>query len=92
MHQHCVRVLTPCALCSSVPLALSLVPDSSYPKKFHAICSTIYKRFFRIYAHIYHSHFKEIQALGADAHVRERRGEKGTSMQCAATREATVRC
>ena len=28
--------------------------DSSYPKKFHAICSTIYKRFFRVYAHIYH--------------------------------------
>ncbi len=29
--------------------------DSSYPKKFHAICSTIYKRFFRVYAHIYHA-------------------------------------
>lgn len=43
--------------------------DSAYPKKFHSICSTIYKRFFRIYAHIYHSHFKQIQELGADAHL-----------------------
>jgi len=43
--------------------------DSSYPKKFPQICATIYKRFFRIYAHIYHSHFKQIQALGADAHL-----------------------
>lgn len=39
--------------------------DSSYPKKFHAICATIYKRFFRVYAHIYHAHFKQIQTLGA---------------------------
>ena len=43
--------------------------DSSYPKKFHAICATIYKRFFRVYAHIYHAHFKQIQTLGADAHL-----------------------
>jgi len=43
--------------------------DGSYPKKFHSICSVIYKRFFRIYAHIYHSHFKRIQRLGADAHL-----------------------
>jgi len=43
--------------------------DSSYPKKFKEICSTIYKRFFRVYAHIYHAHFKQIQTLGADAHL-----------------------
>jgi len=43
--------------------------DSSYPKKFSSTCAVIFKRFFRIYAHIYHSHFKEIQALGADAHL-----------------------
>lgn len=43
--------------------------DSSYPKNFHKICSVIYKRFFRVYAHIYHSHLKRIQRLGAEAHL-----------------------
>jgi MOB kinase activator 1 len=43
--------------------------DGSYPKKFHSICAVIYKRFFRIYAHIYHSHFKRINELGASAHL-----------------------
>lgn len=43
--------------------------DSSYPKNFKQICSVIYKRFFRVYAHIYHSHFKRIQRLGASAHL-----------------------
>ena len=40
-----------CASVSPMPAR----PDSSYPKKFHSICSTIYKRFFRVYAHIYHA-------------------------------------
>jgi len=43
--------------------------DSSYPKNFVKICSVIYKRFFRVYAHIYHSHLKRIQRLGAEAHL-----------------------
>ncbi|RUO96320.1 mps one binder kinase activator-like 1B-like protein [Jimgerdemannia flammicorona] len=30
---------------------------------------TILKRLFRVYAHIYHSHFKEIVALGEEAHL-----------------------
>lgn len=43
--------------------------ENPFPKKFHSICSVIYKRFFRIYAHIYHAHFQRIQRLGADAHL-----------------------
>jgi hypothetical protein len=78
---------------------LSSLSDSSYPKKFHSICSTIYKRFFRVYAHIYHAHFKQIQALGADAHLNtcfkhfmsekhthtRREDEEGSSRSCLLT-------
>ncbi len=30
---------------------------------------TIFKRLFRVYAHIYHSHFKQIQQLEEEAHL-----------------------
>ena len=30
---------------------------------------TIFKRLFRVYAHIYHSHFKDVCALGEEAHL-----------------------
>ena len=33
--------------------------DSSYPKKFHAICSTIYKRFFRVHAYTRRAHSEQ---------------------------------
>jgi len=42
---------------------------SEYPKNFNAIVKQIYKRFFRIYAHIYHSHFSRIVKVGAEAHL-----------------------
>lgn len=29
----------------------------------------MFKRLFRVYAHIYHSHFREMVALGAEAHL-----------------------
>jgi hypothetical protein len=29
----------------------------------------IFKRLFRVYAHIYHSHFQKIVGLGAEAHL-----------------------
>jgi len=33
------------------------------------IVKQIYKRFFRVYAHIYHSHFSRIVKVGAEAHL-----------------------
>jgi len=33
------------------------------------IVKQIYKRFFRVYAHIYHSHFSRIVRVGAEAHL-----------------------
>ncbi len=40
-----------------------------FPKNFIAIVKTIFKRLFRVYAHIYHSHFEQIVDLGEEAHL-----------------------
>jgi len=40
-----------------------------FPKNFQAIVRVIFKRLFRVYAHIYHSHFQKIVGLGAEAHL-----------------------
>jgi len=41
-----------------------------FPKDFLKIIKQIYKRLFRVYAHIYHSHFKVIvHELGEEKHL-----------------------
>lgn len=40
-----------------------------FPKNFTQIVKVIFKRLFRVYAHIYHSHFQKIVGLGAEAHL-----------------------
>jgi len=40
-----------------------------FPKNFQSIVKVIFKRLFRVYAHIYHSHFQKIVGLGAEAHL-----------------------
>lgn len=40
-----------------------------FPSNFHHIVSTIFKRIFRVYAHMYHSHFEQLSRLGAEAHL-----------------------
>mmetsp|Transcript_17286 Transcript_17286/g.25728 ORF Transcript_17286/g.25728 Transcript_17286/m.25728 type:complete len:202 (+) Transcript_17286:57-662(+) len=40
-----------------------------FPKGFVSVVKTIFKRLFRVYAHIYHSHFAKIVALGEEAHL-----------------------
>jgi len=47
------------------PLQLGL----PFPKNFQAIVRVIFKRLFRVYAHMYHSHFQKIVGLGAEAHL-----------------------
>lgn len=37
-----------------------------FPPDFLQICGTILRRLFRVYAHIYHSHFDQICALGIE--------------------------
>lgn len=42
---------------------------TKFPKNFASIVKVIFKRLFRVYAHIYHSHFQKIVGLGAEAHL-----------------------
>lgn len=40
-----------------------------FPKNFKQIVSVIFKRLFRVYAHIYYSHFNKMVSFGAEAHL-----------------------
>lgn len=43
--------------------------DIPFPKNFAALIKVIFKKLFRIYAHIYYSHFAKIISLGEEAHL-----------------------
>jgi len=43
--------------------------DTPFPKDFKEVVKNIFKRLFRVYAHIYYSHFPKICTLGAEAHL-----------------------
>ena len=40
-----------------------------FPKDFISMVKTIFKRLFRVYAHIYQSHFAKIVSLGEESHL-----------------------
>ncbi|EAR84302.1 Mps one binder kinase activator-like protein (macronuclear) [Tetrahymena thermophila SB210] len=40
-----------------------------FPKNFLSVIKVIFKRLFRVYAHIYHSHFQHIMSLGLEYHL-----------------------
>lgn len=44
-------------------------PGAPFPKNFPDVVRKIFTRLFRVYAHIYHSHFQQICTLGAEAHL-----------------------
>ena len=41
----------------------------TFPPGFREVIRRIFKRLFRVYAHIYHSHFRSIVALNVEAHL-----------------------
>lgn len=41
----------------------------AFPKDFKKRVSNLFRRFFRVYAHIYHAHLDSVLELGADAHL-----------------------
>ncbi|OAY76754.1 MOB kinase activator-like 1A [Ananas comosus] len=50
----------------------SLFPQklgTPFPPNFGEVVKTIFKRLFRVYAHIYHSHFQKIVSLKEEAHL-----------------------
>lgn len=52
-----------------VPLACPPLADVPFPKTFKGTVKNIFKRLFRVYAHIYYSHFEKIVELKAEAHL-----------------------
>jgi MOB kinase activator 1 len=44
-------------------------PSMPFPENFVSQVRTIFKRLFRAYAHMYHSHFDHFVALGAETHL-----------------------
>ncbi|KAJ3025209.1 UNVERIFIED_CONTAM: MOB kinase activator 1B [Siphonaria sp. JEL0065] len=43
-------------------------PSNPFPKHFMSTVKTIFKRLFRVYAHIWHAHFATVVVLGEEAH------------------------
>ena len=50
-------------------LAAQRVADTPFPKGFTSIVKRIFKRLFRVYAHIYFSHFDFIEKIEAVEHL-----------------------
>jgi MOB kinase activator 1 len=42
---------------------------SQFPKDFVSRVKNIFKRLFRVYAHVYHAHFLSVITLGEEAHL-----------------------
>ncbi|CEG42689.1 mps1 binder-like protein [Plasmopara halstedii] len=42
---------------------------TSYPRCFQSVVKNIFRRLFRVYAHVYYSHFDKIVSIGAEAHL-----------------------
>ena len=40
-----------------------------FPKNFMNIIKVVFKRLFRVYAHIYHTHFQHVMLLSAETHL-----------------------
>ena len=64
-----------CATDRVRPLTSALVqifpqrPEQPFPRTFQDTVRTIFKRLFRVFAHIYHSHWDVTVSLGAEAHL-----------------------
>jgi len=43
--------------------------NAKFPRNFTTRVKDIYKRLFRLYAHLYYSHFEKISSIGAKAHL-----------------------
>jgi len=42
--------------------------DGGFPQSFYGTCKAIYKQMFRVFAHIYHTHFAKIVHMSLEAH------------------------
>jgi len=53
----------------SNPKLFPVDESTTFPRNFMSQVKNIYKRLFRLYAHIYYSHFEKIRSIGANAHL-----------------------
>ncbi|KAL0488324.1 MOB kinase activator [Acrasis kona] len=44
-------------------------PEKPFPKNFEKTVKNIFKRLFRVYAHIYCAHFEQVKSMGQEAHL-----------------------
>jgi MOB kinase activator 1 len=42
--------------------------EGGFPQQFEQTCKAIYKQMFRVFAHIYHTHFDKILHMSLEAH------------------------
>lgn len=50
-------------------IKIGFIAGVPFPKHFIQSAKTILKRLFRVYAHIYHQHFREVVELSEEAHL-----------------------
>jgi hypothetical protein len=55
--------------CSRANWVFKSLKGIPFPKNFMQVIKVIFKRLFRVYAHIYHSHFQHIMSLGLEYHL-----------------------
>jgi MOB kinase activator 1 len=53
----------------NLPPSPALTLGVQFPDNFQTIASDIFRRLFRVYAHIYTTHFSAIVSLGEEAHL-----------------------
>lgn len=56
-------------MCHLTALINCFFVGAPFPPNFRDVVKTIFKRLFRVYAHIYHSHFQKIVSLKEEAHL-----------------------
>lgn len=57
-------------VCNIIKISLLIfAAGAPFPMNFRDVVKTIFKRLFRVYAHIYHSHFQKIVSLKEEAHL-----------------------
>lgn len=53
----------------SNPAIFPVAENAKFPRNFMSVAKNIYKRLFRLYAHVYCSHAEKIRSIGANAHL-----------------------
>lgn len=68
-HKVLVSIYNHCTIQTPSTNLLLCVTGAPFPANFQDVVKTIFKRLFRVYAHIYHSHFQKIVSLKEEAHL-----------------------